>query len=360
LEHDDPLELIKDLNEGLVMHKKYAEGASVKDQQITEVSNIKDAILLSKSKEMPVMAVILSKESKLSNRLVNETFKHPMLQLELKNVILVKVDQAINKSLIKKWDITYFPSILFLDGMGEILYEVQGFQSPHALADLITDINSAMINNRKIKNRIRWLYDFEETESFAVLQKKDIFVFVNADWCPHCQRTIDYIFTDPIFIETLNERFVPVELNFDEARDKELLNSFGISAFPTFLILDASQAEILRLDGYQEPTGFITALDPQERKPIFSILGPEKYQEFYKYESLSDELYSKRFYQSAIQVMQKQIEIFPEYWKSYYNIGYAYLRLNEPREAVTYFTKAIDKGAEIDQDFAEDMLRIVI
>ena len=119
LEIPGPLELIKDLNEGLVLYEKYIEGASVENQQITEVSNIKDAMLLSKSKQMPVMAVVLSKESNWSNKLVNETFNHPMLQLELKNVILVKVDRAVSKSLVKKWDITYFPSILFLDDKGE-------------------------------------------------------------------------------------------------------------------------------------------------------------------------------------------------------------------------------------------------
>ena len=354
LEPPGPLALIKDLKEGLQLYKKYAEGASVEDQQITEVSNIKDAMLLSKSKQMPVMAVVLSKESKWSNKLVNETFNHPMLQSELKKVILVKVDQAVNKILIKKWNIKYFPSILFLDDKGEILYQVQGYQSPQALADLISDLKFAMFQNSEFKNRIRWLYDLEEAKSFALLQKKDIFIFSNADWCPFCQRTIDYVFTDQIFIETINDKFVPVELN--EGQDDELLKSFGISGYPTFLIVDASEAEIIRSVGYSDAPELLTALDPQERKPVFSILGQEKYQEFYKYESLSDQLYRKGFYLSAIQAIQKQIEIFTEYWQSYAIIGGAYLLLNKPRETVSYYSKAIEKGAEIDQSFAENML----
>jgi len=354
LEPPGPAELTKELKRGLALYKKYAEGVSVEYQQITEVSNIKDAMLLSKSKQMPVMAVILSKESKWSNKLVNETFNDPMLQSELKNVILVKVDQAVNKSLIKKWNINYFPSILFLDDNGETLYLVQGYQPPAVLANLITNVNIAMFQNTEFKERLRWLYNLEEARSFAVLQKKDIFVFGNADWCPWCQKTIDYVFTDPFFVEAVNDKFVPVELN--DGQDDKLLKSVGIRAFPTFLVLDASQAEIIRSVGYSDAPELLTILDLEERKPIYSILGPEKYQELYNYESLSDQLYSEGFYLSAIQAKQKQIKILPDYWQSYFNIGKIYLRLTKQQEAMSYFTKAIEKGAEIDQSFAETML----
>jgi tetratricopeptide (TPR) repeat protein len=276
------------------------------------------------------------------------------LQADLKNVILVKVDRANNKKLIKKWDITYFPSILFLDDNGNTLYQIQGYQPPAVLGDLINDMNIVMSDDAKYIERIRWLYNLEEAKSFAVLKNKDIFVFVNADWCPHCIRTIDYVFTNPHVIDTINDKFVPVEL--DDARDPELLKSLGIRAFPTFLMLDASQAEIIRLVGYQGASKLMPVLDLEDRKPIYSILGQETYQKFYNYESLSDQFYRKSFYLSAIQALQKQTDIFPDYWQSYYRIGNAYLYLNNPRETVSYYTKAIGKGAEINQRFAEKML----
>ncbi len=354
LEPPGPLALVKDLKGGLALYEKYAEGVAAEDQQITEVSNIEDAILLSKSKRRPIMAIVLSKGSKWSNKFVNETLNNPLLQSELKKVILVKVDRAVSKSLIKKWNIKYFPSILFLDDNGETLYQIQGYQPPTVLADLITDLNFVMSHDTKYKERITWLYDLEEAQSFAVLQNKDIFVFVNADWCPWCQRAIDYVFTNPIFIETINDKFVAVELH--DERDEELLKSLGISGLPTFLILNASQAEIIRLVGFQEATELMAALDLEERKPVYSILGREKYQEFYKYESFSDQLYDESLYLSAIQAMRKQIEIFPDYWQSYYRIGDAYRLLKKPGETVSYFAKALDKGAEIDQSFAEKML----
>jgi thioredoxin-related protein/Tfp pilus assembly protein PilF len=350
----DPLAFIKVLNGGLALYAKYAEGVSIEDQQITEVTNIDDAIILSKSKQLPVLVLVLSKDSKWSNKLLKETFKNPSLQADLKNVILVKVDQAVNKSLIKKWNITYFPTILFLDDNGETLYQILGYQPPSVLANMITDLNVVMSNDTKYKERITWLYNLEEAKSFAAIQKKDIFVFVNADWCPHCPRMIDHVFTNPFVIETINDKFVAVEL--DDTRDAELLKTFGIRAFPTLLLLDASLAEIIRLIGYYGASRLMPVLDLEDRKPIYSILGQDKYQKFYNYESLSDQLYRKSFYLSAIQAMQKQIGIFSDYWKSYFRIGNAYLYLNNPRETVSYYTKAIDKGAEINQNFAAKML----
>ena len=120
------------------------------------------------------MAVFLSKESKWSNKLVDETFDDPLLQPELRNVIMVKVDQADSKSVIKKWKINYFPSILFINDEGDILYQIKGYQSPQALADLITDLNLALLQNAELKDRIRWFYNLEEEKSFAVLQNKEM------------------------------------------------------------------------------------------------------------------------------------------------------------------------------------------
>jgi tetratricopeptide (TPR) repeat protein/predicted Ser/Thr protein kinase len=354
LEPPGPLDLIPDLNNGLALYKKYAEGASVGDEHITEVSNIKDAMLLSNSKKIPVMAVFLSKESKWSNKLINETFNDPLLQPELKNVVLVKVDQADSRNLIKKWKIKYFPSILFIDDKGDILYQIKGYQSPPALADLITDLNLAMLQNTKLKDRIKWFYDLEEAKSIAVLQKKDIFVYGSADWCPFCRQAENEAFIDPNFIETINDKFVPVELN--DKRDLELQKSVGIRSYPTFLILDAPQTEIFRYEGYGDLADLMLSLDLEERKPIYSILGQEKYQTYYKYESLSDQLYGENLYQSAIQAIQKQINIYSEDWQSYYRVAEAYLLLKIPGETISYFTKAIEKGAEIDQSLAENML----
>jgi serine/threonine protein kinase/thioredoxin-related protein/Tfp pilus assembly protein PilF len=354
MEPPGPKTFLKNLNEGLALFEKYAEGASVEDQQITEVSNIEDAIILSKSKQLPVLIMVFSKASKWSNKLLNETLNDPSLQSDLRNVILVKVDQAVNKNLIKTWNITYYPTILFLDDNGNTLYQIQGYQPPTVLANLIKDMNIVMSQGTKYKERITWLYNLEEAKSFAVLQNKDIFIFVNANWCLFCQRTIDYVFKDPIVIETINDKYVPVEL--DDLRDAELLKSFGVSGYPTFMLLDASLAEIIRVVGYRDASKLIRVLDLQDRKPIYSILGHEKYQKFYNYESLSDQFRRKYYYQSAIQAMQKQIEIYPDYWQSYSRIGDAYLLLNKPRETVSYYTKAIGKGAEINQNIADKIL----
>jgi len=354
LEPPGPEELIENLSDGLTQYQRYLEGLDLENRQTTEVSNIKDALLLAKSKQMPVMAVVLSSESKWSDKLVNETLVNPMLKADLQKVILVKVNQAVNKYLIKQWDITYFPSIVFLDQKGNILYQAQGYHTPRALADLIIDLNDAMKRGQKIKDRIRWLYDLEEVQSVALLQKKDILIYCDADWCPYCGQIEKKVFSDPSFIKVVNKSFIPIEIN--DSRDPELIKSFGINAFPALIILDASLTELTRYLGAGEVTEVVAALNIDERKPLFSILGPDKYKLFYKYENLSEKFYERSFLRSFIRVNQKQLEIYPEHWQSYRAIGEAHLDLKNSRDAQYYFNKAIDHGAEIEETFANDIM----
>ena len=194
----------------------------------------------------------------------------------------------------------------------------------------------------------------EEAKTYASLQKKDILIYADADWCPPCQSVKDYVFTNPEFIEKVMDKFVLVIL--DDARDAESLNALGISIFPTFVIMDASQKEIVRLIGFKDAQELTAALDIEERERIYAILGQDKYREFYKYESLSHQFRNHGYLRPVLQAMNKQIEIFPEYWQSYASLGDAYLRLKRSAAAVSYYELAIEKGAEPDQSLVKNML----
>jgi tetratricopeptide (TPR) repeat protein len=348
-------DIINGLQKGLTQDKKYKEGESLENQYITEVSNINDAILLSKSKQMPIMAIIFSKESKWSQKIIDESLVNPLVQSELKNVILVKIDQAGNRSLLKQWSISYFPTTMFLNDEGEIIYQVQGFQPAKALANLIASMKLILLPDNRFKDRITWLYSLEEAKFFATVQKKDIFVFVNADWCPFCQQMIHVVYKDPAVVKTLNDQFVSLEI--DQIRDADVISALGISGFPTLMILDNKQSEILRTTGYAGQGELLDMLNLEERKPVYSILGYDKYKQFYSYENAADHFIYLKYYRSAIHILQKQIDIYSDYWKSYYLIGEAYGRLNEADKMLSYYMTAFEKGAEINQDFTNSILR---
>jgi serine/threonine protein kinase/thioredoxin-related protein/uncharacterized protein HemY len=350
----EPPEFLEDLNSGLEIYQKYAESATLGDRQITEASNLEDGKLLAESKHMPLMVVFVSKESDWSNKLLDETLKNPLVKSEIKNVVLVKIDQAHDKNVIREWDIRYFPSIIFFDDKGVILLRIHGYQPPEELAILIADVRFDMIQGKKIDDRLNWLYTMEEAKTYASLQNKNILIYADADWCPPCQQVKDYVFTNPMFIETVMDKFILVML--DDVRDAETVKELGISIFPTFIITDANQKEIVRLKGFKDHHELITALDIEERERVYAILGQEKYHEFYKYESLAYQLRIHWFNQSAIEAIKKQIEIYPEYGQSYASLGEVYLQLKKPAEAMSYYKLAIDKGAELDQSFAENML----
>ena len=352
----DISEITSELERGLGLYNKYVEGKSLKEQEITEVSNIDDALVLSNSKNLPVMVVVYSKESEWSHKLLNETFSSPLIQAELRNVVLVKVDQANNKRLVRDRNITYFPSILFLDSNGKLIYQIKGYQQPKFLAKLISEINYSMIHNQPYKDRVNWFYDLEEAKFIAAVQKKDIFTFVNADWCPYCLVMINNVFTDPLVINTLNTTFIPLEL--DHRYDAEQVNSIGVRGFPTLVILNPEQEEIFRISGVVDVSELLTALELERRKPIYAALGRDKYHEFYNFESLASQFLHNRFYRSAIHAAKNQITIYPEYWQSYFTIAESYRRLNNPAKMLEYSALALEKGAEIDQTFAESVLKV--
>jgi len=354
MEPPGPEELIEDLNEGLAQSQRYLDGLAPENLQTAEVSNIEDAVLLAKAKQMPVMTMVLSSESKWSEKLVNETLTDPMLQTDLQKVILVKINQAVNKNLVRRWNITYFPSIIFFDDAGNIVYQIQGYHTPKALSELISGINNVLERGQEFQERIRWFHDLDEARSAASLQKKEILIYCDADWCPFCETLEKKVFTDPLFIETVNERYIPIELN--DSKDMELINAFGVDGFPTLIILDARLTELTRISGAYDASTMMSVLDLDERKPIYSILGPEKYRLFYKYENLSEKFFDRNFYHSFIRINQKQIDIYPDYWQSYHAIGYAHLQLKNPNEALHYFQQAIDYGAEINESIADDMM----
>jgi serine/threonine protein kinase/thioredoxin-related protein len=350
----DASEIFTDLNNGLSNYRKYVEGKSSLEQRITEVSTIDDALLLSKSKNLPVMAVVISRNSEWSQKLINETFNHPLVQPELRSVILVKMDQATSKRFVREKGITYFPSILFMDSKGKTIYQVQGYQKPKVLVRLISDINYSFANNQAYQGKVNWLYDLEEATFFAAVQKKEVFIFINADWCPYCLWMMKYVFTDPLIIEKLNTDFIPLEL--DHRLDPEQVNSLGVKSFPTFVILNPDQSEIFRINGRTDVPELLATLDLEKRKPLYAVLGREKYQEFYKYENLVSKFLYRRYSMSAIRASRKQIAVYPEYWQSYLNIAEAYRRLNDPARMLSYYIQALEKGADIDRPFVENVL----
>ena len=75
---------------------------------------------------------------------------------------------------------------------------------------------------------------------------KPVFLYWGAKWCPPCNQLKSTLFKDPTFIaETLS--FVPVYLDGDSQGAQRWGERFGISGYPTVILLRPDGSEITRL-----------------------------------------------------------------------------------------------------------------
>ncbi len=79
--------------------------------------------------------------------------------------------------------------------------------------------------------------------------------FTGSDWCGWCKKIENEIFADPEFARAAGDRFVFVDLDFPinkpqsadlSQQNAQLKQRFGITGFPTIILLDSIKISSLK------------------------------------------------------------------------------------------------------------------
>lgn len=94
---------------------------------------------------------------------------------------------------------------------------------------------------------VAFLHDFAEAEALARQEGKPLFIDFETTWCGPCKIMDEWVYTaDPVV--DASHGVIAVKIDGDE--HPELKEQFGVSGFPTMIILDPEGEELRRVSGY--------------------------------------------------------------------------------------------------------------
>ncbi len=98
---------------------------------------------------------------------------------------------------------------------------------------------------------LQWMTNFKQAADKAKRENKPMLLFfTGSDWCGWCKKIESEIFADPEFSRAVGNQFVFVELDYPmnkaqpadiAQQNADLKQHFGITGFPTIVLLDANQ-----------------------------------------------------------------------------------------------------------------------
>lgn len=101
--------------------------------------------------------------------------------------------------------------------------------------------------------------DLALKEALAAAQAEGKLVFVDCftEWCGPCKAMDRQVFPDPEAGAFMNPRFVCVQVDMEKGEGPAMGVKYGVSSYPTFLILDAEGTEINRAVGSMNTPQFV-------------------------------------------------------------------------------------------------------
>ena len=103
-----------------------------------------------------------------------------------------------------------------------------------------------------------WYTDWTEATAKAKQTGKPILAVFSTSWCPPCRMMIKDVFPKESVKKALND-WVPVYIDGDKHTD--MVQKYQIRAYPSFVLMTASNDELFRFMGYKPAESFVQILN---------------------------------------------------------------------------------------------------
>ncbi len=117
--------------------------------------------------------------------------------------------------------------------------------------------------------------DAEVDAAFAAAraERKPVFVYWGAKWCPPCNQVKATLFNRQDFIER-SRAFVPVYVDGDSPGAQKIGARFHVRGYPTMVLFNADGKEVTRLPGEVEPARYteVLTLGMNAARPVRDVL----------------------------------------------------------------------------------------
>lgn len=121
---------------------------------------------------------------------------------------------------------------------------------------------------------VDWMHDLKKAAGESRRTGKPILLQFKADWCGYCHKMLRETFPDRDLARKINACFVPVVLDADE--HEEIVETIGIRAFPSTIIISSKLDVIGRVRGFHTPRSLEKKLLPFCDRERLAAVTPDK------------------------------------------------------------------------------------